>query len=556
MHSKVLTFLCANLLFIGSCGGRSTFRTTAKSPSAPPVAEPTVIPPVQVTGSYLTSVLNLPDGTVSKDTTITVVETEYKTKTDGKGEFKIPVSKIPQTEPTLIIALPNKEVIAQWNIPSDIDQLIIAARAASDEIRELSRKLSILVTEDILNASSSQKQKLTTFSLPAQASSTSVPIGIWGEPQFQMPAPGQIQLLWRGNLAQTGVVTIITGKNSADISAWDGDPLSVPTSALQFSSFDQCNSTTLSSASTGPFTSNTAAKCGFDLVQKPFEIGTHYFFKISLKSTNGLLISTVFAAPPADKSPKTFKVPGKFSMTIPTATASITFKIWGAGGAGQGENNDTCSPGLKSGGGGGFIKGTIAVVPGNVITIRVGDGNYGGPPGLAGFGAGMGGESTSLFYENELIAMAGGGGGAGQSASGGGGGGNGPGRAGKTSATGAFAGGAGGTLSTGCKNTIWSTNESNGCEGGGSIINRGNRGGGGGAGFYGGFGGTGGETDCTGSGGGGGSGYLHPNVTNILSLTGNDGSPTGAAAVNVDDPHYASGTGGSGQSGSVTVIFN
>lgn len=568
MLLKAQILLLINALVASSCGVGSSFRAGTTAPSKKPIAEgtpttpvgDTVIPPVPVAGSFLTGVLNLPDGSVAKQTSVTVVETDYKTKTNDQGAFTVPISKIPQSVPTLKINVANKTVNAQWVIPADIAPLIEAARSAGAEVRELSRRVGIILTDSIINAGASDKPELTTVSLPTPTGSSSAQIEIWRDVQFDGSA-GRAQFIWGNAQTQSGIITIISGKSSTEkeISAWDGDPLKLPALANVFQGYESCTDRVQSSANSGTFSAAPASKCAFDLSQSPFAIGGGYSFKLSVKLNDKTLVSPLFNALPSDKSPKTFSIAGQYSLIVPNGTTSITFKVWGAGGDGQGENNASCSPVDRSGGGGGYAQGNLAVAEGKVISIWVGDSVLGSPVGLSEFGAGTGGQSSSVYYENEIIAMAGGGGGAGQAGSGGGGGGgNSSGLAGETSAVAGILGGVGATLTGGCNNIIWSTEKSNGCPGDGRITNQGNRGGGGGAGFFGGLGGSGNSDlgNCTGSGGGGGSGYLHPNTTSRISLNGSSGSPTGALAVNRSDPHYSAGTGGSGQPGSVTIIFN
>ncbi len=572
MKLKTQIFLLSNAILTGSCGGAATFRTGTMTPSKKPIAEgtstppknptvgDTVIPPVPVAGSFLTGVLNLPDGSRAKQTSVTVVETDYKTKTNDQGEFTVPVSKIPESVPTLKINVANKELSTQWVIPTDIAPLIEAARSAGAEVRELTRRIGILLTDSIINAGPSDKPALTTVSLPTPTGSSSTQIEIWRDVQFN-GSEGRAQFMWGNAQTQSGIITIIAGKSSAEreISAWDGDPQKLPASATVFQGFESCSDRIQSSSTTGAFSAASVSKCAFDLSQSPFAIGGRYSFKLSVKMANGTLVSPLFNALPSDKSPKTFSIAGRYSLLVPNGTTAITVKVWGAGGDGTGENNAGCSSGVRSGGGGGYAQGTLTVTENKEIIILVGDSTSGSPVGLSEFGAGPGGQSSSVYYDNDLVVMAGGGGGAGQSGSGGGGGGgNSSGLAGEMSAAGGISGGGGATLIGGCNNIIWSTEKSHGCSGGGRITNQGTGGGGGGAGFYGGLGGSGDVTsgNCTGSGGGGGSGFLHPNTTSRVSMNGSNGSSTGALAVNRNDPHYSAGTGGSGQPGSVTIIFN
>jgi len=120
------------------------------------------------------------------------------------------------------------------------------------------------------------------------------------------------------------------------------------------------------------------------------------------------------AITPAVGSVLTYNSPGSFSYTIPAGVTSITVEAWGAGGSG-GNYEATIYGGASQGGGGGaYSSSTIAVNPGDVYSIAVGQGGASNPiggacciPGTSGgssaFGSsvvasgGEGGESAAYF---------------------------------------------------------------------------------------------------------------------------------------------------------------
>ena len=213
--------------------------------------------------------------------------------------------------------------------------------------------------------------------------------------------------------------------------------------------------------------------------------------------------------------------------TVPNCVYSITVLAVGASG---GTVNTT--RGSVAGGLGGRVNTTLAVNPGQVLSILVGEaggdiaisdttgasggssgtiysGGDGGDDGSATpgrAGAGGGGGSFVRLDGNILVAGAGGGGGSGVdlTSSGGGGGadtgqdggGNNPGLGGTQ-----VSGGSGGNSGTGTPGSAGS--QGNGGDGG---YNNDTGGGGGGGGYYGGGGGAGGGSQ----GGGGGGGSNHP----------------------------------------------
>ena len=218
--------------------------------------------------------------------------------------------------------------------------------------------------------------------------------------------------------------------------------------------------------------------------------------------------------------------PGSYSWTAPAGVTSINLYMSGAGGGGGDYTN---------GGKGGYISGTLAVVPGVSYTIVVGGGGGGAntsAPGAGGYGgggsggsgyyqggsAGAGGGGASYILNSAtLLAAVGGGGGTcmGNSSYAGAGGGS-------TGGDGANAGYGGSQSAGGLGFTGYG-------DGDGSYLQGGNgnydyQGGGGGGGYYGGGGGVG---------GGGGSDYIDLLTGTVTQTPGggaNGGSPHTAGA--------------------------
>lgn len=242
------------------------------------------------------------------------------------------------------------------------------------------------------------------------------------------------------------------------------------------------------------------------------------------------------------------------TFTVPTGITSVTFKIWGAGGGGSD----------GSGGSGAYLKGTLAVTPGQVLVIVVGKGGsnsagagYGGGGSSTVNGGSGGGYSgifnTSLSFANAL-AIAGGGGGGGYygDATYGGGGGATTGSNGGTAVTG-YTSGSGGTVSAGgagglFNNATGRSSAGTALTGGNGLTSNPNTGGGGGGGYYG-----GGSGYCANNGGGyyssaggGGSSYTGTltAVTNTAGTTSSAGLATQAPGN--ADADYVSGIGNGG----------
>ena len=259
------------------------------------------------------------------------------------------------------------------------------------------------------------------------------------------------------------------------------------------------------------------------------------------------------------------------TFIVPNGITSVTIKAWGGGGGGY----------SSRGGGGGFAQATIAVTPGQNLTVLVGGagggawGCFGGvapsPGGLNGggtggyghgtdtnktyFGPGGGGGGYSAVKNGIVfILQAGGGGGNATCAAGSGGAGGGVagekgenvgcsgGGGGGTST----AGGAGGFMS-GCyfPHVAGSAGSANTGGNGGSLQNGG---GGGGGHFGGGGGGADGWGSAYGGGGGGGSGYVISTATAPVLTTGSGNTPA-----NITDSDYINGAGYANSPGLVVI---
>ena len=221
------------------------------------------------------------------------------------------------------------------------------------------------------------------------------------------------------------------------------------------------------------------------------------------------------------------------SFTVPAGVTSLTVTLNGAGG-GNGYFG-------ANGGSGGTVTGTLAVTPGQELTIVVGQaGSTGGSATIGGGGAqgnsyaSSGGGRSAIRLSGSDIVAAGGGGGSGSAGSvhgGAGGGGTNTSGAAGTNGNSAIGGG-GGTTSAG--------GTGGQSAGNGSLGTGGNGGGGGGGGGY--YGGGGGGTYGSVAAGGGGSAFYTGELTNV------GGSQGGAGNGGI----YG---GSSAGNGSVTIIY-
>jgi hypothetical protein len=227
------------------------------------------------------------------------------------------------------------------------------------------------------------------------------------------------------------------------------------------------------------------------------------------------LLSLFFAAGGAGLIAKQieFTTPGTYSWTVPTGITTISSVVVGGGGGGAG-NGGSGVYGLGGGGGGLSYAVSIAVTPGETLTIDVGAGGAGG--GISGT---SGGNSSIKRGATTLLVANGGGGGQ------------------RTSSGAPVSGGSGGAA-------LGYSGGGNG-GGGGTASSNTRGGGGGGAGGYSGNGGNGGTVSTppeSGAGGGGGGGAEG-------SAQGNGGG--GVGILGEGSSGASGGGGGSGGSNGV-----
>ncbi|MBN9216440.1 MAG: hypothetical protein J0I79_00655, partial [Mesorhizobium sp.] len=276
---------------------------------------------------------------------------------------------------------------------------------------------------------------------------------------------------------------------------------------------------------------------------------------------------------------------GDQSIAVPQRVHSATVYLKGAQG-GSGKNGpDSSNPGLGgTGGRGAQVSGTIAVSPGNLLSIGVGGrGSLAVNPGGASATSdgGNGGGGTDLRLNGSPVAMAGGGGGGGNAGSfpsnplaggaGGDSGGNGSPGGDVPSGAGPYGGqggtpGAGGAAGAGCGNFPGSNGSSSGQGGAavafaqlGSFNGAGGGGGGGGGSTVGGGGGGAGvgTTACSanwnGGGGGGAGGSSSTGSLQSAAVSEGVNSGDGSALVCFAPPRYFISGTASGQTGAVSL---
>ena len=279
-------------------------------------------------------------------------------------------------------------------------------------------------------------------------------------------------------------------------------------------------------------------------------------WKWGLVSSLPTKTATVFTHNGADGSAGALQ-----NYTVPAGVSSLYVAMWGAGGASL-----VAGQGNGRGGAGAYIQGTLAVTPGETLSILVGGGGPGGATG--GFGGGgdanngggtyaggpasdggngsAGGGRSAIRRSGTDIVTVGGGGGAGYNQGG-------AAAWTGTATAGTANGGGGGTPTAGGAYGSGGNPTSFGVGTAGSQFQGGygnNYGGGGGGGWYGGGGGA--TTGGLGGDGGGGSSYT-AGLTSASGSNGSGGTPGGttlsyyvagvAVGGNANSASYAGGPG-------------
>ncbi len=119
-------------------------------------------------------------------------------------------------------------------------------------------------------------------------------------------------------------------------------------------------------------------------------------------TTTGTTTTGTTTAPPVGGS-EIFPSPGTFSFVVPPGVSTLTAELWGAGaGGGDGHRPPGAPAGSTrgsggGGGGGGYTSTTLAVTPGETLTILVPAGGTGGVlDGFNKLNGGNGGDSRIL----------------------------------------------------------------------------------------------------------------------------------------------------------------
>lgn len=317
----ILFIACSSSSFTSSAklspaGSKTTVQQPAagKSPagSQPPAESSPVLPPVEVTGSFLTGFMQNESGEPLANAGLKIVANSYQTTTSQNGQFKLPVSKIPADTFELRVTnvsngpdSDSSEYTVETTLPSDISSLVQTEKTNTTETRDLAQKIGLTLPRNTVpftaeDSSVRQKYILSAVSLPKADSGvsvgvlqkrsdlTGVSLGFMNESHG-----GAVRLKWSAPAGAN--VTILLGTVKSVIESVQKDLAgNYPSQSLPVLAFEACNDSGYSSASSGPLAAT--GLCGIK-----FETGgtatldqtNQYFFRMIIKDGNNHYISAV-----------------------------------------------------------------------------------------------------------------------------------------------------------------------------------------------------------------------------------------------------------------------
>ncbi len=278
------------------------------------------LPPVEITGSYLTGVLNDPAGEPLADATLEVIATNHSTTTNTAGEFKIPVLKIPSS--TFEMKLSNvsrgpdsesSQYTVQTTLPPALAALVDSEKSNTTVKRDMDQAVNWTFPRNTTPTSSAdgaeQKYILNTLVVPKTQGTLSV--GTLTNDKRDLSKTrysndshgGAARFSWNAPADAVVKIGFSTGVNS--LASWTGDarvelPSQGPSVSggtgvvFNLSAFDACDDEGFRTQASGTFTP-ADAKCGIKFLSSGGLLNQNdgYYFRISILVGNKLLLSPV-----------------------------------------------------------------------------------------------------------------------------------------------------------------------------------------------------------------------------------------------------------------------
>jgi hypothetical protein len=301
-------------------GTKNNPATTETQSTNNTVTNSAPLPPVEITGSYLTGVLNDPAGEPLADATLEVIATNHSTTTNTAGEFKIPVLKIPSS--TFEMKLSNvsrgpdsesSQYTVQTTLPPALAALVDSEKSNTTVKRDMDQAVNWTFPRNMTPVSSaedsSQKYVLNTLVVPKSVGTLS--LGVLTNDNRDLSKTrysndshgGAARFSWNAPADAVVKIGYSTGVNS--LASWTGDervelPSQGPTSSggtggiFTVSAFDACDDDGFRTQASGTFTP-VNAKCGIKFLSSGSLLNQvdGYYFRISVLVGNKLLLSPI-----------------------------------------------------------------------------------------------------------------------------------------------------------------------------------------------------------------------------------------------------------------------
>lgn len=278
------------------------------------------LPPVEITGSYLTGVLNDTAGEPLAEATLEVTATNHSTTTNTAGEFKIPVLKIPSSTFEMKISNVSRgpdsessQYTVQTTLPPALAALVDSEKSNTTVKRDMDQGVNWTFPRNTTPTSSAdgteQKYILNTLVVPKTQGTLSV--GTLTNDKRDLSKTrysndshgGAARFSWNAPADAVVKIGFSTGVNS--LASWTGDArVELPSQGPSVSggtgvvftesAFDACDDEGFRTQASGTFTP-TDAKCGIKFLSSGGLLNQNddYYFRISILVGNKLLLSPV-----------------------------------------------------------------------------------------------------------------------------------------------------------------------------------------------------------------------------------------------------------------------
>jgi hypothetical protein len=168
-------FIIFGISVLTGCGGRHFFSSKNTASTGAPTAQPTVLPPVPVIGSYLNSVLVDENLKPITKTEILADSGLLSIKSDDKGIFTLPLSYFRNNKLDLDVKTDGKIIFLSVTLPSDIATAIQGIDSGAGIAAQ--RLLGISVEQIFIQGTGTPEKRInaTTWSIPAEKLKTLQP---------------------------------------------------------------------------------------------------------------------------------------------------------------------------------------------------------------------------------------------------------------------------------------------------------------------------------------------------------------------------------------------